>query len=42
MSRHIVNCVIDRILEEIWDKYKFTDVDFNIEPRFLAESIREE
>ena len=42
MSRHRVNCVIDRILEEIWDKYKFTDVDFNIEPRFLAESILEE
>ena len=42
MSRHRVNCVIDRILEEVWNKYKFTDVDFNIEPRFLAESILEE
>ena len=42
MSRHRVNCVIDRILEEIWNKYKFTDVYFNIEPRFLAESILEE
>lgn len=43
MSRHRVNCVIDRILEEIWDKYKYTtDVDFNVEPRFLAESILEE
>ena len=45
MSRHRVNCVIDRILEEIWDKYKYTPLsidDFNVEPRFLAESILEE
>ena len=42
MSRHRVNCVIDRILEEVWNKYKYTDVDFNVEPRFLAESILEE
>ena len=45
MSRYRVNCVIDRILEEIWDKYKYTPLsidDFNVEPRFLAESILEE
>ena len=40
--KYKVNRVIDRILEEVWDKYKFTDVDFNVEPRFLAESILEE
>ena len=45
MSRHRVNCVIDTILEETWDKYKHTPLsidDFNVEPRFLAESILEE
>ena len=40
--KYKVNRVIDRILEEVWDKYKFNDVDFNVEPRFLAESILEE
>ena len=41
--KYKVNRVIDRILEEVWDKYKYTtDVDFNVEPRFLAESILEE
>ena len=43
--KYKVNRVIDRILEEIWDKYKYTPLsidDFNVEPRFLAESILEE
>lgn len=43
--KYKIRCVIDRILEEVFEKFKYELLDldvFNVEARFLAESILEE
>ena len=43
--KYKIRCVINRILEEVFEKFKYELLDldvFNVEARFLAESILEE
>ena len=43
--KYKIRCVINRILEEVFEKFKYEPLDldvFNVEARFLAESILEE
>jgi len=43
--KHKIRYVIDKIMERVWEEFKYELLDhdvFNVEARFLAESILEE